>query len=62
MRVKNVGDHLVEMEENMFTVGYGLVFHHTKNEMKKILKVACCWHRGQRQAYGSSEISESECI
>jgi hypothetical protein len=45
----------------MFTVGYGPVFHHTKNEMNKFLKVAC-WHRGQWQAYGSSEISESECI
>ena len=61
MRVKNVGDHLVEMEEPMFTVGYGPVFHHTKNEMNKFLKVAC-WHRGQRQAYGSSAISELECI
>jgi hypothetical protein len=48
MRVKNVGDHLVELEENMFTVGYGPVFHHTKNEMNKFLKVAGIAGKGKR--------------
>jgi hypothetical protein len=47
MRVKNVGYHLVEMEENMFTVGYGPLCHHTKNEIK-FLKGAGIGGNGKR--------------
>lgn len=48
MRVKNVADHLVECEENVFTIGYGAVFHHTKNEMLQFLDASGIGAKGKR--------------
>jgi hypothetical protein len=48
MKVKNVGDHVVELEEKIFTVACGAIFHHIKNEMKKFLKAAWILGKSKR--------------